>query len=72
MKIRVLSEKKYNKYLKTEEYQKEQEVNVKSFVYDEDCFWFDYKEKRFGISIPQILKLREKILKELREDLPKD
>ena len=67
MKIQILSDKKYNKHLKTKEYQKKKVKNVNCFVYDEDCFWFDYNGKRFGISIPQILKLKEKQLRELRK-----
>ena len=66
MKIRIVSERKKHNGL--DEYTKERAKEVKCFVYDEDVFWFDYNKERFGISIPLILKLRDKQLKELRED----
>ena len=65
MKIQILS--KRNKHNGLEEYTKKQVREVKCFVYDEDVFWFDYKDNRFGISIPQILEERKKILNSLKE-----
>jgi len=65
MKIQILSNRKKHNGL--DEYTKRRVEKVNCFLYDEDCFWFDYKGERFGISIDQIMKLRKKQIDELNE-----
>ena len=62
LKIQILSERK--KHYGVDEYTKNQVRNVNCFFYDEDCFWFDYGGKRFGLPILAINKLRKKTIQE--------
>ena len=66
MKIQILSKRKKRGNL--DSYTKRQLREVKCFIYDEDVFWFDFKGQRFGLSIPQILEQRKKLLKDLEKD----
>ena len=51
------------------EFTKERVIEARVFVYDEECFWFTYKDKRFGFSIPEILKLRDDTLKSFKRKM---
>lgn len=71
MEIQVLSNRKYNKYLGTEEYTKREVKEVNSFLYDEDVLWFEYGKKRFGINLEEVRKMRRKLLRYLNKEINK-
>lgn len=71
MKIQVLSKNKYNKHLGCKEFTKQEMKEFKSFLYDEDCLWIDIGKKRYGINLDAVKKMRNKLLKELREEIKK-
>lgn len=64
MKIQILTKIKSFKGYKS--FSKKQVREVPTFVYQEDCFWFTYKNTRFGIPINEILRERDKTLKKLK------
>jgi hypothetical protein len=69
MQIQILTERKKHDGL--DEYTKSQVRDVKCFIYDEDCFWFDYKGTRFGLPILEIIKMRIDSIKRIRKELAK-